>query len=199
LTPDEHPKAVQFDGINGQLVGAGQVGVVLTNGSADDPCVFSPLLPALLSAGRYRVLLYFYRLGGNQEIERDVALADGFMLKLGVKEVILVGQSLGGARTLVAAARIQPPPTAAVSFSGESTPDEVSALNVPTLIFASENDHYFPGSTARQVIAAIPSSDKSLIVYPGGLHGLAILSGPYGPAALSIFIDFLSRHVKTPQ
>jgi dienelactone hydrolase len=194
LAPDDHPKAARFDGINGQVVGVGRVGVVLTNGSADDPCVFGPLLPALLSANRYPVLVYFYRAAGSGEIEQDIASADAFLMKQGVKQVILVGQSLGGARTLAVASRIQPPPAAAVSFSGESTPDEVRTLQVPTLIFASEDDHYLPGKTARDVIAALSTADKELIVYPGRLRGVEIFTSNYGQQALSVLLDFLSKH-----
>jgi dienelactone hydrolase len=82
------------------------------------------------------------------DIEHDIASADAFLLKQGISRVILVGQSLGGTRSLAAAARIQPPPAAAVSFSGESAPDDVRSLQVPTLIFASEDDQYFPGTIA---------------------------------------------------
>jgi pimeloyl-ACP methyl ester carboxylesterase len=195
LTPGDRARAVRFEGINGQLAGSGQVGLVLTNGVSDTPCVWSVVLPSLLSTNRYLVLLYFYRRDIEKDIEEDIANAETFMLKQGVSRVILVGNSLGGAGTLAAAASpIQPPPAAAVSFSGESSPEDVRSLQVPTLIFASEDDHYFPGKTARQVLAAIPAEDKSLRVYPGLLHGVDILTGPDGPQALRVFNDFLARH-----
>jgi len=66
-------------------------------------------------------------------------------------------------------------PGAAVSLSGESTPDDVRNLTIPTLILASELDHYFPGATARQVFAAIPAVDKQLKVFPGNLRRSASL------------------------
>ncbi len=188
LTSSDRPRAVQFDDINGQLVGSGDIGLVLTNGSSNAPCIWSGLLPSLLSTPRYLVLLYFY---GS---DKDVAAAGAFMLKQGVRRVLLLGESIGGARTLVAASHIQPPPGAAVSFSGESSPDEVGSLQIPTLIFASEDDRYFPGKTARQVAAAIPAADKALRVYPGQAHSLDILTGPNGAQALAVLLDFLARH-----
>jgi len=190
LTPSDHPEAVRFHNLNGQVLGSGPVGLVLTNGSANDPCVWHDLLPSLLSTGRYRVLLYFYQADRQQSI----ADADAGLLQQGAERVILIGQSLGGRETLAAASRIKPPPAAAVSLSGESTPDEVRSLQVPTLIFASEGDHWFPGATARQVFAAIPAVDKDLRVYPGRSHGVDILIEEEGGPALSVFLGFLSRH-----
>jgi len=182
---------VSFDSINGQILGSGPIAVVLTNGANDDPCVWSGLLPSLLSAQQYRVLLYFFRLD-HANVQQDIAAAGGFMLKQqGVTQVILVGQSLGGQATLAVASRIQPPPAGVVSFSGPSTPDEVRSLQVPTLIFTSEDDRWLPGKTARQVFAAIPSTDKNLHVYPGQLHGVDILAGPNGAQALTILLDFI--------
>jgi pimeloyl-ACP methyl ester carboxylesterase len=194
LTPEQVPRAVQFAGLHGQIVGSGPVAVVLTNGSGDDPCVWANLLPSLLSSQAYRVLLYFFRLE-HENVERDIAAADEFMSKQkGVTRVILIGHSLGGEDTLAIASSIQPAPAAVVSFSGPSSPDEVRNLQIPTLIVTSENDRFLPGKAAREVFAAIPATDKELYVYPGQLHGVDILLGPNKTEALKVFGDFLSRH-----
>lgn len=162
------------------------MGLVLTNGSNNDPCIWHDLLPALLAGGRYRLLLYFYR--------DSIAEADAILLQKRVSRVILVGQSLGGGKTLIAASRIAPSPAAAISLSGESDPEDVTNLVVPTQIFASEDDRYFRGPRAREVFAAIPAADKELHVYPGTLHGVDILVDPSRKPALMAFLDFLARH-----
>jgi len=190
LTAADQPQAVQSHGINGQVLGSGSVGLVLTNGSNNDPCIWHDLLPALLAGGRYRLLLYFYR----DSIEDSIAEADAILLQKRVSRVILVGQSLGGGKTLIAASRIAPSPAAAISVSGESDPEDVTNLVVPTQIFASEDDRYFRGPRAREVFAAIPAADKELHVYPGTLHGVDILVDPSRKPALMAFLDFLARH-----
>jgi pimeloyl-ACP methyl ester carboxylesterase len=190
LTPADQPQAVQLHGINGQILGTGSVGLVLTNGSNNDPCLWHDLLPTLLSGGRYRLLLYFYR----DSIEESIAEADSILLQKGVSRVIMVGQSLGGGKTLLAAPHITPAPAAAISLSGESDPEDVRELKVPTQIFASEDDRFFRGPRAREVFAAIPATDKELHVYPGTLHGVDILIDPSRKPALMAFLDFLARH-----
>src|SRR5438093_13044619 len=112
----------------------------------------------------------------------------------GCHQVLLVGQSFGCSQTLIAAAKLRPPPNAAISLSGESATDDVRSLSVPTLILASEQDHYLPGATARQVFAVIPAVHKQLNVFPRGLHGADLFDGPQGEEALGLVMSFLRNH-----
>ncbi len=195
LSTADAPQAVQFAGMNGQVLGSGHTGVVLTNGSADDPCVWMNLLPRLKQMTDLRILLYFYLYQGN--VPANIASAARFLRSRGSTRVLLIGQSIGGAETLIAASQMTPPPDGAVSLSGESTPDQVRGLNVPTLILASEDDRYFPGSVARQVLAAIPAQDKHLKVFPGNLHGVELFDGPEASEALAALTGFLTAHVSS--
>ena len=189
LAPKDHARAVHFGGLDGQVIGSGPIGVVLTNGSSNTPCEFATLLPRLEAISEFRTLLYFY-----QAMPDSIAAAAQMLRSQGCHWVLLVGQSLGGAKTLIAAANLKPPPDAAISLSGESTTDDVRNLSIPTLILASEQDHFFPGATARQVFAAIPAVDKQFKVFPGGLHGAELFDGPQGEEALGLVMSFLRAH-----
>ena len=189
LAPADHARAVHFGGLDGQVIGSGSIGVVLTNGSSNTACEFATLLPRLEAVSEFRTLVYFY-----QAMPDSITAAAQMLRSQGCHQVLLVGQSFGGAQTLIAAAKLKPPPNAAISLSGESATDDVRSLSVPTLILASEQDHYFPGATARQVFAVIPAVDKQLKVFPGGLHGADLFDGPQGEEALGLVMSFLRNH-----
>ena len=192
LSPADKPSAVRFSGLNGQVVGSGPIGVVLTNGSANDSCLYRPLVDRLRAVPMFRTLLYFFQ----GKLENNIAAAAKFMRGQGCRTVLLVGDSVGGSTTLIVASALIPVPAGAVSLSGESTPDEVHYLRVPTLILASESDRLFPGPTARQVFAVIPATDKQLKVFDGAQHGTALLEGPQAAEALDLVVGFLQAHAQ---
>src|SRR5262249_18955613 len=118
----------------------------------------------------------------------------------GARSVVLLGASLGGAASMVAAANVVPPVDGVVSFSGER---RVAGLNadqalirstVPILIVASERDGYLNSHDARALYAESAAADKQLVLLSGSAHGTAILGGPDGSRVRALVIGFLRSH-----
>lgn len=72
---------------NVAIMGAGDVGVVITYETFRDVCTWLPLTDRLVDAG-YRVLLYDQVSGTGTDYVREMA---GLMRTKGVKEIVLVG------------------------------------------------------------------------------------------------------------
>ena len=112
----------------------------------------------------------------------DLAAATKALRKLGKKKVFLVGASMGGVASLVAAANVKPAVTGVVSvsaparFRGMDALETAKRLRVPVLYLAAEEDDnagFDFAQDAETMHAATASSDKRLEVLPGSLHGIA--------------------------
>jgi pimeloyl-ACP methyl ester carboxylesterase len=115
----------------------------------------------------------------------DVAAAVRAMRALGARKVVVVGSSMGGIATLIAAANIRPAVVGVVSLSAPATYQGMDALRtaprltVPVLYAAGRDEPVVAGydfaGSAQKLYDATASEDKRLELVPSDLHGIALL------------------------
>jgi pimeloyl-ACP methyl ester carboxylesterase len=191
------------DGVSlaGELRGSGPTGVVLAHMFPTDRTSWSDLATLLGERG-YRSLAVDFRgygdSGGERdipEIWRDVVAAIDALRDRGVQRVVLVGASMGGTASLIAASRTEVQGvvtlSAAGTFMGLSAPPEVlQAVDEPKLFVAAEGD----GSAAAtaQTFYDTSSGAKRLEIVTGEDHGTDLLEGRHGEAVSRLIFDFLN-------
>jgi pimeloyl-ACP methyl ester carboxylesterase len=187
------PKLVHFraaDGARllGVALGSGRVGVVLSHQLGSDFCEWVPYARQLSRDG-YRVLAFSFRGSGSSDagsaspgrLDRDVIAAAGELRRLGARRVVIVGASMGGTASLVAAPALRPAPKLVVSLSGPSYFGSLDASKTvprfrgPVLFAAGADDEGFP-SEARALYKESPARAKRLLIVPGGDHGSALIT-----------------------
>ena len=128
----------------------------------------------------------------------DVAAVVKLTRRLNKREVHLIGSSLGGSASLVAAANVVPPVASVVSLSApahfrrQQALDVAPRLRVPVLYVASEDEPVSIADDARALYQATGSAEKQLKIVPGRRHGLRILEGT--SEARALVEDFLRTH-----
>jgi uncharacterized protein len=191
------------DGIelSGELRGSGPTGVVLAHMFPTDRTSWADLGSLLADRG-YRSLAFDFRgYGGSDgereipEIWRDVLAAIDAMRDRGTRRIVLIGASMGGTASLIAAARTEVQGvitlSAAGTFMGLSAPPEVlQAVDEPKLFIAAQGD----GSAAAtaQTFYDTASGAKRLEIVTGADHGTDLLEGQQGEAVRGLILDFLS-------
>jgi pimeloyl-ACP methyl ester carboxylesterase len=211
-------QAIRFrtsDGVtlSGAVVGSGPVGAVLIHEYPLDYCGWVPYA-GYLSRHGVRALLFDLRcfgrsacLAGRGHAIADVAAAMAELRRRGARRVALVGASMGGAITVVAAARLHP--AAVVDLSGERdttglTPgidaDAGAAahrVTAPALFAVARGDRYIPVADMRAVARRMRSATKRVIVLPAVAgHGWNLLDGTttrWSPLAATV-AAFIRRH-----
>jgi pimeloyl-ACP methyl ester carboxylesterase len=165
--------------------------VVLAHQSGGSLCEWVPYARKLARLGFFVFPFDFRGHGfseGRQIATRyagDVVAAVRAVRALGAEKVVVVGSSMGGIATLVAAANIRPAVAGVVSLSAPATYRGLDALRTaPRLtapvIYAAGRDepvvagYDFPGS-ARKLYAVTTSTEKRLELVESGLHGIALL------------------------
>ncbi len=153
----------------------------------------------------YRVLTFDFRGYGSSEgqkdiryLDRDVAAAVQYVRESGAEEVVLVGASMGGTASLVAAGRLQTLSSiriagvatfsAPAEFNGLSAIQATADLVIPMLIVAAENDS--AADAARQ-LDSLPGDNAELHLLPGSDHGTDLFLGDQAEAARQLFFDFV--------
>ena len=120
-------------------------------------------------------------------IDRNYAAAAGVLRGRGVRKVVLMGASLGGAVVVAAAAEIRPVVSAVVDLSGPTESSGVDALaaarrlRVPVLYAVAEDDAYI--SEVRRTYRATPPRLRRLLVIHGPGHGVGLLRTDLEPEA----------------
>src|ERR1051325_11320678 len=112
--------------LDGIVLGGGPAGVVLAHQYPADLCGWWPYALVLARDG-FRVLLFDFRCfglspcptEGGGDLSADGAGAAAELRRRGATTVALVGASLGGTTSLMAATKMTPQPDAVVSLSGE--------------------------------------------------------------------------------
>ena len=190
--------------LGGHLFGTGTSGVVLAHMRPADQTSWYPTAERLADEG-YLVLTFDFRGYGDSEgdkqldlIDRDVAAAIREIGDAGAAEVTLVGASMGGTASLVAAGET---PTAVPvvgvatlsapsEFEGLSAAEAVPGLTVPLLFIAAEDDRYAEDARELQQLA---SNQGQLELFPGDEHGTDLLEGPHGEEVWELLSGFLQQ------
>ena len=174
------------------IMGDGDVGVVISYETSRNVCPWLPLAERLVEAG-YRVLLYDTVSGTATDHVVDRA---ALLREQGVDHIVLVGGSLGGAASIVAATEIQPAVTAVVSLSGGGidTVDAAPMITMPLLQVVAEDDSPFAGAAVQNDAAATQSPGRELLVLPGRVHASRFFESPDAEQVLTAVVEFIQAH-----
>ncbi len=203
------PETVSFtteDGVtlSGQLFGSGTSGVVLAHMYPADQTSWYPTAERLAREG-YLVLTFDFRGYGDSEgtkqidlVDKDVAAAIVELARAGATSVGLIGASMGGTASLIAASQTPAPApiagvatlSAPVEFKGLSAEKAVPKLTVPLLFIAAEDD---AGADGARQLKELAGSEAELELFPGDEHGTELLEGPYAQEVGELISGFLER------
>lgn len=174
------------------IMGDGAIGVVISYETSRNVCSWLPLVGPLVEAG-YRVLLYDTVSGTAVDHVVDRA---ALLREQGVTDVVLVGGSLGGAASIVAAAEIEPPVAAVVSLSGGGidTTRAAPEITMPLLQVVAEGDSPFAALANQNDAAARLSPAHELVVLTGRTHASTFFDSPDAERVLSTVLDFIQEH-----
>jgi predicted alpha/beta-hydrolase family hydrolase len=192
------------DGVSlrGHVFGTGQVGIVLAHMYPADQTSWFDTAQELAAKG-YLVLTFDFRgygeSSGSKQIEligRDVEAAIAQIRSLGAASVGLVGASMGGTASLVAAAEVPVDAVATLSapveFQGLSASQAVAGVVAPKLFLAEEKD---VGATGAEQLDDLAMPPKEMEIFPGSDHGTDMLAGSSGEAVRARLFDFLLRNL----
>jgi uncharacterized protein len=209
--------AVAFDSadgvpLEGRLFGEGSVGVVLSHMRPADQTSWWDFAEELADEG-YLVLTYDFRgycpggVGGCSEGEqdlgqiwRDVLGAVDFIRSRGARQVALIGASMGGTASLVAAAEqgvaadVVVTLSAPASFEGMAlTPQVLTKVTAAKLFVAGNGDGSAPDD-AQALYAASPTPKRVEILTTDD-HGTDILDGNQSGRARTMILTYLETYV----
>jgi len=175
------------------------VAVVLAHMRGADRSTWNPLVGPLNDAGYATVAFDFRGYGastGTRDTHLDVDLAAAVNRARadGASKVILVGASMGGTAVLEGGSRLGADGVVAISapasFLGLDGGAGAAALNGPTLLIDSADDHPY----VDELIAIEAATDSSLVTFDGSAHGTAIFAS-HGEELVSLIVDFVGRTV----
>jgi hypothetical protein len=189
-------RTVTFTGAGEQITGAefgssGRVGVVLAHEYMSNLCGWVDYAQHLRDLG-YRALAFDF---GSQLVAGVNAAADE-LRHGGATRIVLMGASMGGTASLMAAA----PPSGVTAVAALSAPSAFmgldgagasSTLSIPVLYMAAVDNGEFPGD-ARAMYAICPSAHKQLRILSGNDHGTALLHGAVATQAQSLLDSFVA-------
>lgn len=197
-------RSVDGFALGGRIFGSGTRGVILSHMYPSDQSSWFDEAGRLSRQG-YQVLTFDFRgypgSGGTRDIgliDRDVAGAIRFMMqRRKVHTVVLVGASMGGTASLIAASNEKVAGVAVLSapleFRGLDAGPFVAKVSAPKLFIASVDDPSGAGDSARQMFKAAFDPDSDLKLLPGREHGTDILRGASGEEAVRVLEDFIRR------
>jgi dienelactone hydrolase len=175
------------------VLGDGDRGVLLVPQSGGDICQWLPTGRRLAAEG-YLVGLMDW----TSPFDTAVTTAAGLLRDAGATELVMVGASRGGAYVLGVAGTLRPAPAGVVSFSGEGRLGEwdadarIRSYRGPLLLLGSEDDFYTPAGVTR-VPAENHPGPETVLITPGDLHGVELLTGPDADQITAAFDQFLTR------
>jgi uncharacterized protein len=163
--------------IHGTLYGQGTTGIIISNMSDNAATDWDPF-PATLAQHGYRVLTYQYRLDATttQDVH-DLLSGIAWMRLQGVQRLALIGGSMGGLVTLMAAAQQSIATvvvlSAALSYGDVTlTTDIAHRLTMPKLVVAASSDSLTDPAALMRLLP-LPSTEQ---LYPGFDHGATLLT-----------------------
>lgn len=201
---------VTEDGVTlrGHLFGTGKGGVVLAHMYPADQTSWYSTAERLAESG-YLALTFDFRGYGESEgekeiklIDRDVLAAISAIAEAGAQQVVLVGASMGGTASLIAADKSQtssPIPvsgvvtlSAPVEFKGLSAAEAVPRLRIPLLFIAAEDD---AGADSARQLQQLATSACEVQLVPGDDHGTELLQGSQAEKVWNLLSAFIERNL----
>ena len=193
----------------GHRFGTGTTAVILAHQSEGSLCDWLPFARRLARQGYFVFAVDFRGYGFSQvrtgtaanRFTGDLAAATKALRKRGTRKVFLVGASMGGIASLVAAVNVSPAIDGVVSISSPSRFRGMDALKsaprlrVPVLYLAAADDDnagYDFSRDAEAMHAATAAADKRIEVLPGSWHGIALVAE--SPQAKALIEAFLGAH-----
>ncbi|HXK32698.1 MAG TPA: alpha/beta hydrolase [Dehalococcoidia bacterium] len=190
-TPDPEREDEAPIVLDGRVFGDGDTGVILVHMRTSDQTAWFPYATDLARDGDFTVLTFDFRgygdSTGDKEFDRldlDLDAAISFMRDtLEIADIYLIGASMGGTAALISASRTDVEGVVAISplsdFRYLDALDSIDELSAPVAFFVAEDDV----AAARSVedLFGVAPNPKSLRVYEGDDHGLALFDGEHGP------------------
>jgi pimeloyl-ACP methyl ester carboxylesterase len=200
----EDSKGVSLGGIE---LGTGKTGIVLSHQAGASACSWMPYGDELADAG-YRVLAYDFAGSGvsdppsdNDTMDANVLGAVAFLRKEGATTIVLMGESMGAAASIVTASEASPKVAGVVSLSSPTGYNDQNALgaaeklSVPVLYIAGSDDQGFAGQ-AQSLYNATPGTAKKIVIVDSVRHGAPLLAKDADEAAnaRAAVTDFLNAN-----
>ena len=210
-------RAVSFrsaDGVRlaGRLFGHGSVGVVLSHMLPADQTSWWDFAADLADRG-YTALTYDFRgycpggdagcSGGDKDISaiwQDVLGAVDEVRSAGTTEVALIGASMGGTASLVAASKPGVDVRAVITLSAPTSieglvadPDTLSTVTAAKLFIAGNGDETGAADAAEQLYNSSPEPKRVDIVTSND-HGTDLLTGNQSGIVRTTMLNFLQEY-----
>ncbi len=184
--------------LSGRVFGAGPLGIVAAHMYPADQTSWFEFARELGQDG-YQVLTFDFRgygeSGGSKEIDKldlDVEAAIAEVRAQGAEKVVLMGASMGGTASLIAASREPVLGVVCLSapavFRGLDARSALPKIRVPELFLAAERD---VGAQEARTMVGLARSSAVMQLYPGSDHGTALLEGSNEIAVENRIQDFL--------
>lgn len=134
-----------------------------------------------------------YRAGKPWTPVADLHAAKAALREAGVREVALVGSSMGGSAVLASSFEEDIECVVAISAPVAAVPDELSKkISGRKLFVCADRDSLRATPNVLSCFTAA-SSPKKLVLFGGREHSRAIFAAPYGDEALGEIVEFVCR------
>jgi pimeloyl-ACP methyl ester carboxylesterase len=125
----------------------------------------------------------------------DLRAAKAALRERGVKEIALVGSSMGGSAVLASSFEGDVECVVAISAPVAAVPDELSKRISGRKLFVCADRDSLRATPNVQSCFAAATPPKKLVLFGGREHSRAMFSAPYGDEALGDIVEFVCRRV----
>jgi pimeloyl-ACP methyl ester carboxylesterase len=125
----------------------------------------------------------------------DLRAAKALLRARGVREIALVGASMGGHAVLASSFEADVESIVSVSAPVTAVPDELSRRITGRKLFVCA-DRDSLGATPHVLRCFdVVSTPKTLLMFGGKEHSRGMFAAPYGPEAVDAIVDFVARGI----